>query len=296
MARPLGLDSVPAFGPIAGAAPVEGAEGLPESPARFHPLMDLLIGTTRDEMRAFFDSNPNIAMLRRVPGVGRRAHDLLTAKVTERVFAAPAAKLADAQAAAGGKVYRYRFDWAPPSGGFGACHTLDLPFVFGARDAWSRAPMLGAVPWETLDVLGDAMRAAWTSSRGTATRAARVACPGPRTGPGPRWAASSRESAAPRARQSCGDIATPRKPSFVAAAAMIAPVGAVPEPLSTNFTSEVPSLVVANSVTTPSCAMPATPWNVAVPVMPVTVVKVSARDQVAPPSVHFWRPAVSSAM
>jgi para-nitrobenzyl esterase len=163
MARPLGLNSVPAFGPIAMRAPIAGASSLTESPSRFHGSTDVLIGTTHDEMRAYFDSNANIAMLRRVPVVGRRAHEVLTARVTERVFAAPAAKLADAQASAGAAVYRYRLDWAPPLGGFGACHTIDLPFVFGVREAWSRAPMLGGVAWETVDVLGDAMRAAWTS-------------------------------------------------------------------------------------------------------------------------------------
>jgi para-nitrobenzyl esterase len=101
--------------------------------------------------------------MRRVPGVGRAALDALTVQVTRRIFAAPAARLADAQARGGAGVYRYRFDWAPPSGGFGACHTIDLPFVLGDRESWGDAPMLGGVPWEAVDALGRQVRRAWTT-------------------------------------------------------------------------------------------------------------------------------------
>jgi para-nitrobenzyl esterase len=162
MSRPAGMNSTPAFGPIAGEAPVADATRLLDSPSRYHAETDLIIGSNRDEMRAFFDSNPAIARLRRVPALGKRAFDTLTAQVTQRIFGAPAARLADAQARAGAGVYRYRFDWSPERG-FGACHTIDLPFVFGDREAWSEAPMLGAVPWETVDALGQQMRRAWTS-------------------------------------------------------------------------------------------------------------------------------------
>jgi para-nitrobenzyl esterase len=163
MSEPAGLNSTPPFGPIAGEAPILDASQLTESPGQFHAGTDVIIGTTRDEMRTFFDSHPAIARLRRVPVIGRRVHDALTARVTRRIFSAPAARLADAQVRAGASVYRYRLDWAPPAGGFGACHAIDLPFVFGDREAWSAAPMLGGVPWETVDALGKEMRRAWTS-------------------------------------------------------------------------------------------------------------------------------------
>ena len=163
MSRPAGMNSTPVFGPIAGEPPIPEASELTDSPSHFHAGTDLVIGTTRDEMRAFFDSNPLLDRVRGVPGVGRRALAALTVGVTRRVFGAPAERLADSQARAGAGVYRYRFDWTPPSGGFGACHTIDLPFVFGDREAWGAAPMLGATPWEAIDVLGKDMRRAWTS-------------------------------------------------------------------------------------------------------------------------------------
>jgi para-nitrobenzyl esterase len=163
MSRPAGMNSTPAFGPIGGEVPIPQATRLLDSPPRFHPGTALVIGSTREEMRAFFDSNPAIVRLRRVPGFGKRAFDALTARVTRRIFGAPAAQLADAHARAGADVYRYRFDWSPPQGGFGACHTIDLPFVLGDREAWGDSPMLGSTPWETIDALGRQMRRAWTS-------------------------------------------------------------------------------------------------------------------------------------
>jgi para-nitrobenzyl esterase len=162
MARPAGMNSRPAFGPIAGEAPIAQATTLLDSPARFHPNVDLLIGSAKDEMRAFFDSNPAFQRLRRVPWVGKRAMDSFTAQVTHGVFGAPAARLADAHARVGGNAYRYRVDWCPPQGGFGACHTIDLPLVFGHREAWAAAPMLGSLRWEAIDAVGREMRRAWT--------------------------------------------------------------------------------------------------------------------------------------
>ena len=50
-----------------------------------------------------------------------------------RVFHWPAEELARAQAHAGGRVHNYLFSWAPPGLRYsvGACHTIDIPFVFG---------------------------------------------------------------------------------------------------------------------------------------------------------------------
>jgi para-nitrobenzyl esterase len=71
-------------------------------------------------------------------------------------------RLADEQARAHlASVYLYAFEWAPAVGGFGACHTIDLPFTFGG-DAWRGAPMLGETPWEEVDRLGRELRRAWT--------------------------------------------------------------------------------------------------------------------------------------
>src|SRR5262249_37700449 len=131
-----GLNSSPIFGPIAGVPP------LPEPPepdiaaAVLQSEIDLLIGTTRDEMRAFFDSNPRVVRFRRGPIVGKRVVSAAVSALTDRVFTTPARRLADAHAARGGSVHTYLFEWTPPRPAFGACHMIDLPFVFGNDAAW----------------------------------------------------------------------------------------------------------------------------------------------------------------
>jgi para-nitrobenzyl esterase len=52
------------------------------------------------------------------------------------VFRVPAARLADAQSAHA-PVYGYEFAWRSPAlrGALGACHAVELPFVFGTLDA-----------------------------------------------------------------------------------------------------------------------------------------------------------------
>jgi para-nitrobenzyl esterase len=176
LAGPGGMNSAPAFGPIAGVGPVprtdivEGGTG---------SRKEILIGTTRHEMHAFFATNPSIVRIRRAPAVGRFAFDALSAAVTERVFRRPARRLADAHALSGARTYLYAFDWAAEDAAFGACHTIDLPFVFGAREAWSQAPMLGGTPWSAIDALGRSVRRAWTAFARTGVPAAGADAPWP---------------------------------------------------------------------------------------------------------------------
>lgn len=162
LAGPGGFNAAPVFGPIAGVDPLPQPAQPEPCRAVLHTDVDLLIGSTREEMRAFFETNPRIAALRRVPVIGQWAFVSLISKVTERVFARPAQRLADAQASAGkAAVYLYAFDWSPTDSRFGTCHTIDLPFVFGG-DAWHTAPMLGTTPWSEIDQRGRELRRAWT--------------------------------------------------------------------------------------------------------------------------------------
>jgi para-nitrobenzyl esterase len=162
LAGPAGINSAPIFGPIAGIAPLPHPARADIAEAIVHRGLDLLIGTTREEMRAFFDSNPRLARLRRIPAIGHALVGAVTSAVTRRVFTTPAQRLADKQAAAGASVYTYAFEWAPQRQAFGACHTIDLPFVFGNQTAWRDAPMLGQTPWDRVDLLGREVRRAWT--------------------------------------------------------------------------------------------------------------------------------------
>ena len=128
--------------------------------------VDLLVGTTRDEWRLFAGMDPEILKLddakllldveKKVPGAdsagtshasvlveayrkaregksGTSPQELFCAIETDRVFRIPAVRLADAQVARGERVYAYLVTWESPllGGILGACHAIDLPFVFG---------------------------------------------------------------------------------------------------------------------------------------------------------------------
>lgn len=163
LAGPGGLNSVPPYGPIAGLAPLEHVSDVDPCRAQLHADVDLLIGCTSEEMRAYFDLNPRIVALRQLPRVGARAYNGLVRALTERIFARPVERIADARAKAGTtKVFVYRFEWAPNDAPHGSCHAIDLPFTFGS-EAWKDAPMLGSTPWDEVLALGRQLRTAWTS-------------------------------------------------------------------------------------------------------------------------------------
>lgn len=162
LAGPGGFNLAPAFGPIAGIAPLPEPAQTDPSRAVLHRDVDLVIGSLSEEMRAYFDLSPRLIALRNAAWPGRRMYAGLVRRVTDRVFTRPVQRFADAQAAAGrAHVYLYRFEWAPERAPFGACHTLDLPFTFGGA-GWRSSPMLGATPPEQIAALGQELRAAWT--------------------------------------------------------------------------------------------------------------------------------------
>ncbi|WP_171166994.1 carboxylesterase/lipase family protein [Streptomyces sp. I05A-00742] len=128
----------------------------------------LLIGTTRDEGAAFFAPGSPLLHGATKDDFARTSESWFgdasrytewealdpaaqaVRMTTEHFFRAPAERLAALLADSGNPAWLYRLDHTPESSPFGACHCLELPFVFGNPDAWSDAPMLrGADPKET---------------------------------------------------------------------------------------------------------------------------------------------------
>lgn len=75
-------------------------------------------------------------------------HEAWCAFQRDRVFTEPARALAASRSQAGARVHRYRFAWRHPlfAKRLGACHGLEVPFVFGTARRGALAPLLGAVP------------------------------------------------------------------------------------------------------------------------------------------------------
>ncbi|HUS83009.1 MAG TPA: carboxylesterase/lipase family protein [Dehalococcoidia bacterium] len=109
-------------------------------------------------------------------------YETVCAAVTDWLFRVPADRLAEAQSSHLDRVFAYRLDWRSPVGEgiLGACHAIDLPFVFGTQrlarrwvgqgddvdalatrvgDAWvafarNGDPSTDSLPWPQFDAAG----------------------------------------------------------------------------------------------------------------------------------------------
>jgi para-nitrobenzyl esterase len=75
----------------------------------------------------------------------------------------PAVRLADAHAAVPAGTFMYEFAWPSPAfgGRLGACHGLEIPFVFDTLDLGHTQMLGGALGDEPPQELADFMHAAW---------------------------------------------------------------------------------------------------------------------------------------
>ena len=118
--------------------------------------VDLLIGTNRDEMNLYLIPTgvrdklsgllawfllsrvqPRARAILKAYGLGRPGHNAGQAyadAVTDLMFRWPARRYAEAHQ---GRTHVYEFDWRSPAckGELGACHGLELGFVFNTLDA-----------------------------------------------------------------------------------------------------------------------------------------------------------------
>ncbi|TME75283.1 MAG: hypothetical protein E6I47_15565 [Chloroflexi bacterium] len=96
----------------------------------------------------------------RETGPAVTAGDVYSAIISDFFFRIPAIRLAEAQLRNGGEVRMYEFAWRSPmfDGRLGACHALELGFVFDHLDC--AGPMLGEHPPQRL---ADDMHRAWVN-------------------------------------------------------------------------------------------------------------------------------------
>jgi para-nitrobenzyl esterase len=90
------------------------------------------------------------------------AGELLAAIVTDWFFRIPAIRLAEAHTQGSGATYMYEFAWRSPKfdGKLGACHYLEVPFVFDTLDKEGYEELMGT---DAPQQLADAMHAAWVA-------------------------------------------------------------------------------------------------------------------------------------
>jgi carboxylesterase type B len=145
--------------------------------------IDLIVGTNIDEHRLFLVPGGAIDQIpvEALPGVvvayglpveatlaayraahsGASAGDLLAAIQTDWWWRIPAIRLADAHARSAPSTYMYELAWRSPQldGLLGACHALEIPFVFDTLGN-ATEPLWGTDPPQQL---ADTMHSAWVA-------------------------------------------------------------------------------------------------------------------------------------
>ena len=150
-----------AYGPLYGHDPLPGVDEAARQRAAVASSIPMLVGWAADDGSPYVDLVPPLERLAALPVVGRAARAVIVRGITRRVFSGPARRVADAHRRAGGRARTYRFTWRAEGFTEGACHSVELPFLMGSPDAWSRAPMLGPGAGDALAEHGPTMRRHW---------------------------------------------------------------------------------------------------------------------------------------
>ena len=149
------------------------------------PGIPLMLGWTKDEMHAWFaqdaamvattmlDDLARFPAANGLPDAIRAPVSALIAKglapwealgevMTVKMFGGVAQAIADSRAAKGCATYLYRFDWRPTRHArFGACHCIEIPFMFDNFEDWPASPMLEGADPASIRRVTDAVQAAW---------------------------------------------------------------------------------------------------------------------------------------
>ena len=175
-------DALAPFWPVIDGEVYPG-EVLPALKAGAGAGIDTMIGTTREEMAAFYCIDQEVAKAdaAAVEGVfaslfpsGHKAiYDeirrmrashanaaLLGDLMSDAMFRIGSLRMAEARADQGKPAYVYQFDWQSPAG-FESCHCLEIPFVFNNLSNWTDSPMLKGADPSVMRGLAEAMHRAW---------------------------------------------------------------------------------------------------------------------------------------
>ncbi|NMN96255.1 carboxylesterase family protein [Antrihabitans stalactiti] len=149
--------------------------------AGFASDIPLLLGTTTEEMRLFlaptgitaglpaemlplmvprFGGDPTFIDTYTGNRPGATPGDVLAAIGTDSAFRVPTARFADGHHASGGETYVYEFAWRTEHLNMGACHAMELPFVFDTLASGGAQRMTASAPAQDV---ADAMHSAWVS-------------------------------------------------------------------------------------------------------------------------------------
>ena len=135
------LDEWKLFTPVDTGIPTIGERGLVERMEQVLPVAAPRAPTPTKAIRSYRKAV-------KARGGDTSPFEVWSAFQSARVFHYPATRLAEAQRKARGSVYSYLFTWHPPAlrRPVGACHALEVPFVFGLTNRPFLRPFIGLAP------------------------------------------------------------------------------------------------------------------------------------------------------
>ncbi|MFD0541057.1 carboxylesterase/lipase family protein [Actinomadura luteofluorescens] len=131
-----------------------GVPALPDAHRDRRRLNDELVGAVAAGMGV----PPGLPAAYRAHHPDMASGELLAAIITDSLFRVPAHRAAAGHADSGGRTWMYEFAWRSPNHDLGACHALELGFVFDNLTAETEG-LAGPNPPQAL---ADRMHRAWT--------------------------------------------------------------------------------------------------------------------------------------
>ena len=125
--------------------------------------IDVLIGYNKEETALFIYAMPTILKISKLPLIGRIFKNAIVKRTTAKVYSDATTEFAKRHSNAGGRAYHYHLTWGEARDFLGACHTIDLPLLFGDWGTWKNARLLEGLPKNELVQNGKKVRHMWAS-------------------------------------------------------------------------------------------------------------------------------------
>jgi len=160
-ARPYGLRATMPFGTQYGRHPLPPEDAVDRAWEQVAGRVDVLVGYNDREVALFVPAVPRLGRIFALPVLGPSVRRGLVARLTRKVYGAGAGAFAARHRRGGGRGYHYVLSWGAPGSPYAGAHCVDLPLLFGRREAWEGAGLVAGATWEQIDSAGRELRRVW---------------------------------------------------------------------------------------------------------------------------------------
>ncbi|HQR79464.1 MAG TPA: carboxylesterase family protein [Actinomycetota bacterium] len=160
-AQAFGLPAAMPFGTQYGNVPLPPAADAGTAWERVAPEIDVLIGHTSREAALYVSMVPAVATLVDRPVLGPIARSAFVAALTRKVYTSAEREFATRHRRAGGHGYRYKLTWQIPGNPYRGAHIVDMPLLFGRREAWEGSALVAGAAWDEVEARGRQLRGLW---------------------------------------------------------------------------------------------------------------------------------------